>query len=32
MRTLKVLVEITEENYGGGYAEDRIDEKGCVLQ
>ena len=32
MRTLKVLVEITEEDNGGGYAEDRIDEKGRILQ
>tara|TARA_Y100000748_G_scaffold298144_1_gene293034 strand:- start:236 stop:658 length:423 start_codon:yes stop_codon:yes gene_type:complete len=29
---LKVLVEITEEDNGGGYAEDRIDEKGRILQ
>lgn len=32
MITLKVLVEITEEDYGGGYAEDHIDEKGRILQ
>jgi hypothetical protein len=31
-RTLKVLVEITEEDYGGADTEDRIDEKRRILQ